>query len=451
MRQSREAFPAGLYGMLLVAVFGLTLPSLFAPIERLFVGTAALVPWLVGAMSGKPVAAAAPAVLARLEALRIDLTERVRHHDVHGAESLMPPGRVPVVCGVVSTERRGGAGRPSAVRLDRSYAELGGCLDFVTKGNALLGFVQRPGIGLAADDTAADPALVVLLNDRTSRRIAAAMALAGGGSLRMIVGPSARVDPAALRAELWDDPYHASSMREGGQPVYTLDLPGSSDEPPGNLLLGQTRIGGYEARAGDDPLTIGVFVQPPVDPASLSHVVLWRRATDVVSVAVQGEARRECAAVLWDLPGDAGRHLLAADVAVPDGAAVVQEGLFLGTSKGLSFGMALMTSFPASRQRWSLLLLPDTPAARPRELEGTVERGGAGVAFVRFTADRFVAGGKALPKGYLFTGSNGPHCPSGLLIGSARPVAGERDLIEVTVPVSSGTRAAVVLVQEDAR
>ena len=42
LRQTSEAFPAGLYGMLLVAVFGLTLPSMFAPIERVLVGAAAI-------------------------------------------------------------------------------------------------------------------------------------------------------------------------------------------------------------------------------------------------------------------------------------------------------------------------------------------------------------------------------------------------------------------------
>ena len=73
--------------------------------------------------------------------------------------------------------------------------------------------------------------------------------------------------------------------------------------------------------------------------------------------------------------------------------------------------MGLVTSFPASRHRWSLLLLPDGEGVRPRELEGVVVRGEAGRAVVRYRADRFVT--DDLEKGYLFTGSNGPHCPAG--------------------------------------
>ncbi|MCA8975254.1 MAG: hypothetical protein KDC98_11060, partial [Planctomycetes bacterium] len=186
MRQSRDAFPAGLYGMLLVAVFGLTLPSLFSRIERVLVGTAAIVPHVLGSWTANPVAAAGPAELARIGVLRRALADGVRHHDVRGAEPLMPAGFEPIVCSVVSSARRGGAGQPSVLRLDRTHAELVGCSELVTKGNALLGFLQRPGVGLAVDDSEQDFALVVLLNDRSSRRVAAAMEFDGGGALRMV-------------------------------------------------------------------------------------------------------------------------------------------------------------------------------------------------------------------------------------------------------------------------
>ena len=54
-----------------------------------------------------------------------------------------------------------------------------------------------------------------------------------------------------------------------------------------------------------------------------------------------------------------------------------------------------------------------------------------------------------LPRGFLFTGSNGPHCPSGLFLGRATPVG--RDLLEVTIPVQSWPRAADVVVGGGAR
>jgi hypothetical protein len=153
------------------------------------------------------------------------------------------------------------------------------------------------------------------------------------------------------------------------------------------------------------------------------------------------------AATIQDLPGASmGRHLLATDVDVPDGAAVVQDGLCLGTAHGLAFGQALVTSFAASRQRWSLLLLPDDPEARPRELVGEVIAAADGVATVRWLGDTLSGEGERLPTGYLFTGSNGPHCPTGLLIGSARCHPFERDLLEVTVPVSFHGSAAEVLI-----
>lgn len=450
MRHSREAFPAGLYGMLLVAVFGLTLPPIVAPAERVLVGVAALLPRLVGSWAGTPAAAAEPAVLERLAALRADLDAAVQHHDVYGAQRLLPGHWRPVVSAVVATERVGGAGQPSVVRLDRTYGELAGCSEFVTKGDALLGFLLRPGVGLAVADTAADFARVQLLNDRAARRVAAAMAFPGGGSLRMIIGPAARVDVAALRAELWDDPYRASAMKTSGHAVHTVGLPGTAGEPPGGLLLGRTLIFGYAAVAGSEALTIGVFVEPPIDPAALSHVVLWHMR-DGPSPPPPPEHEQLHGATVHDLPGVAGRHLVSADVAVPDGAAVVQDGLCLGTARGLSFGTALVTSFSASRHDWSLLLLPEVPGERPRELVGRVLQGSEGRAVVEFRADRFLAADGGLPSGYLFTGSNGPHCPAGLLLGSARPVPGSPDRIEVTLPVMGGPRAAEIVVQGERR
>lgn len=152
--------------------------------------------------------------------------------------------------------------------------------------------------------------------------------------------------------------------------------------------------------------------------------------------------------MLYDLPGaDRGRHLLVCDRAVPDGAAVTQRGVLVGVARGLVLGNALMTSFPASRRRWSLLFLPDEPGGRVVELSGVVERAADDVAWVRWEGpprDEVLR----LGSGFLFTGSNGRFCPSGLWIGRATADPYERDLLEVRVPSGAGARAVDVYVDD---
>lgn len=135
---------------------------------------------------------------------------------------------------------------------------------------------------------------------------------------------------------------------------------------------------------------------------------------------------------------------------MPDGAAVIQDGLFLGTARGLSFGTGLVTAFVASRQPWSLLLLPDGDDADPIELYGRVEAGDGDQAQLRLVGAPDGRGTRLAP-GYLFTGSNGRHCPAGLWIGRAQPDQFERDLLAVKVPVLPGPRVAEVFVEEVAR
>jgi hypothetical protein len=223
--------------------------------------------------------------------------------------------------------------------------------------------------------------------------------------------------------------------------------------PPG-LQLGRTRIWGYERAGSDEVLTIGVFVVPPDEPRALSHVVVWRDhrqarkagADDATASATLATAVHRHPAVVRDLPGAAnGRHLLIAGIPVPDGAAVVQDGMFLGTARGLSFGMGLVTSFAASRHRWSLLLLPDDPAARPRELDAEIVQTDGNDAWLRWHHDA-AAGAERLPEGHLFTGSNGPNCPTGLWIGSAEPHPFDRSLLVVHTLTLPGPRAAQILV-----
>jgi hypothetical protein len=115
---------------------------------------------------------------------------------------------------------------------------------------------------------------------------------------------------------------------------------------PSGLQLGRTRVWGYAQHGDDEAVAIGVYVVPPIEPRALSFVVLWRHATQRAASTPQlrsGQVQR-LPATVYDLPGVAyGRHLLVVGHAVPDGAAVVDNGLFLGTARGLAFGTGLMT------------------------------------------------------------------------------------------------------------
>jgi hypothetical protein len=442
--------------MLLLALCWLTLPAVFAPIERVLLGATCLVPRTLGEWSGVPAAATAaePAARQRLASLGAELALRLRRQDVEAGRSVLPGQYEPVFCAVREVlgdgPRRGGGGHPAELRLALSHGELADCAGFVTKGDALLGFLVRAGTGDAADDDPADPARVHLLHHRAVPPVYAAMSVPDGGQLRLVVRGAATVDPAPLRADLWDDPYRAARLDRGGDIVRTLAIDDGAVQVPAGLRLGRTRIWGYEGGAGDEVLTIGVFVVPPYEPRALSHVVVWRdtRLAPVASaVPAATPAPTPQAVIVRDLPGAVhGRHLLVGEQPVPDGAAVVQDGLFLGTARGLAFGMGLVTSFPASRQRWSLLLLPDDPAAAPQELSGEIVRADRGEAWLRWRADASDAGGTRLPAGQLFTGSNGAHCPPGLWIGSVEPHPRERSLLVVRTVSLPGPRAALVLI-----
>ena len=133
-----------------------------------------------------------------------------------------------------------------------------------------------------------------------------------------------------------------------------------------------------------------------------------------------------------------------------NGAAVVQDGLFVGTARGLCFGSGLVTSFVASRQRWSLLFLPDGDDGDPIELSGRVERADGNTAWLRWEGPKRNELLR-LPPGFLFTGSNGRFCPAGLWIGRATPDQFDRNLLEVRVPSESGPRAVEVLVSQEGR
>ena len=443
--------------MLLFALAWLTLPALFAPLERWLVGSATAVPRLASLWFGQPALAADRAALSRIDELGDQLRARVARHDFAAEGVAMPVGSEKVLCGVLSASRRGGGGRASELLLDHSYDELAGCAPVVTKAGALIGFLMEPGHGRAADDRPEDPARVMLCNHRDAPRLYAGIDLgpdAAGNprSLRFVVRPGSPADPAPLRVDLWDDPYRAARLDEVGLEVRTLRLPFGEQQVPPGLSIGRTRVWGYDERGSDDVLTIGVYVAPPFEPHALSHVVLWRAAERAPRRPPSPlRAHRRARAVVYDLPGvHRGRHLLVADVDVPDGAAVVQDGLFLGTARGLCFGSGLLTSFVASRQRWSLLFLPDGEGEHPIELSGRVVQSDGNRAWLEWQGpgrDQVLR----LGSGFLFTGSNGRFCPAGLWIGRANAHPFERNRLEVVVPTEPGPRAVEVLVDGGAR
>ena len=175
MAKKSAAFPAGLYAMLLFALAWLTLPRVFAPLERWLVGSACFVPRLGSAWMGEPAMAANRDDLARIDQLSADLREGVRRSDFAGAGITMPVDDKKILCGVLSIGLRGGGGEPSELLLDHTYEELAGCREIVTKGPALLGFLLQPGVGRAADDLPSDPARVMLCNHRDAPRIYASL------------------------------------------------------------------------------------------------------------------------------------------------------------------------------------------------------------------------------------------------------------------------------------
>jgi hypothetical protein len=110
----------------------------------------------------------------------------------------------------------------------------------------------------------------------------------------------------------------------------------------------------------------------------------------------------------------------------------------------------LVTSFVASRQAWTLLLLPDGDAEPPIELHARVERTVDNVAWLKLTGVPLEQLAR-VGRGYLFTGSNGQFCPAGLWIGLAEPAAEGFNVLKVTVPMEAGPRSAEVLVGEPPR
>ena len=440
MQRSRVAFPVGLYGVLLLALCWLVVPAVFDPVGRLLLGLACLPHQWVSHAGGQPTLAADGNTADQLLELSGALRQRAWRSDVEAGREFLPKTMEPLLCRVVAVQRRGGGGVPCELLLDRSYAELSGCADLVTSGDQLLGFLARPGVGPAAEDELEDPARVLLLGHPRGRSVAARFAVERDGSpageLRCVVEAAAVVDPAPLRTVLHDDPYLAARLLQSGAIVSTVRLDaGWVGAVPDGLQIGRTKVWGYDT--GDSVLTIGVYVEPESDPRTLAQVTLWQA---VPGFAVVEQPVELADAKLWPLPdGRGGRWLLSSSVSVPDGAAVVQDGVCLGTARGVAFGQALVTSFAASRQPWALWVLPDDPTLAPRGYYGQVVRADTTTAWFRPEDVDALA-----VAGFVFTGGGQPHCPAGLLIGRAEPTIGS-NWLQITLPLRSGSQQVEVV------
>lgn len=439
MRSNRngtaQAFPVGLYATLLAALCWLALPRLLQPVERALLGVATLPLRAAEALGGSPVLAGEQQAAIAAAALPCrQLQQRLVQHlalDLDGRRGQLVP--------VLELGRNGGGGQPAQLLLLRSYQELDGCLPFVTYGEQLLGFLCRPGVGVAEKDVPTDPARVLLLNHPEANAVAAALQLTADERLRFVVEASGSLDPAPMRTALWDDPYRASRLGAGVFTVRTLALRGAlGNEVPAGLLIGDAEAWGY---GGDNPLAIGVFVTPSIDFRALSLVTVFGKPLDPGCAL----APRRAPAHTMALPGslDQRFHItMAMAAATDDGAAVVQGELCLGRLRRLWFGQALGTSFASSRQRQVLLLLPDDADREPLALWGEVESERGHTVWLRCR-------GKVpeLQPGWLFTGSNGRLCPYGLLLGRAEPVSGDETLLQVALPALPDEAAVEVMVR----
>ena len=100
-----------------------------------------------------------------------------------------------------------------------------------------------------------------------------------------------------------------------------------------------------------------------------------------------------------------------------------------------------LSEFPPARSTIPV----DSSARSPERDRGRVERAEGNVAWVRWqgpSRERLLR----LRPGFLFTGSNGRFCPSGLWIGRATADPTDRALLQVRVPAGEGARAVEVFV-----
>ncbi|MHC5070854.1 MAG: hypothetical protein ACYTGO_10260 [Planctomycetota bacterium] len=476
-------FPVGFYGVLLASVFGLFLHRYLDTPES-WLRTVVSLPLRAYSilLSPAPVHAAAetrpPAAATHTAMLRDELLRRLRHTALAGSR---PPADFTVGGGAaylprvhaVLARRSGRAGLVDELVLAASHQDVLDSHPMVTAGDRLLGFLAWD----AGDTGDTGAAVVRLLHHRPRvkpyrgrpgeailiqavplpRRVPARIALSDQRALRCLVEPARPVEDWPLRCAQIEDPYLASCLRHSGQSVTTDHVPGDPQGAlPSGLRIGTLKIWGYP----EHDLPIGLYVQPSQAPEAVSAVVLWHRADaaggtrgagtrgQVVAAPIQGQPVR------WmQLPAPTGpRWLVTAGsgVGLRPEAALVQDGVLLGTLQEPWSGQSLALPFASDNRPWSVLLLPkgNTGAiVQPSVLElvvRVVARSGPLLTLAVANSADLPAG--ALAAGHLFTGANGPHCPLGLLLGAVLP-DGNRLLLQR--PVQEIVRPLVYLGPED--
>lgn len=454
MRRDGTAFPVGLYGIMLVALCCLTVPGLLQPLERLAVGAGLLVPGLAWSAIGAVPAAPQADVQTRAHELMGDLQARLAEQDVGAARALVPTHWQPRPTRVASSFGRGGGGMVDQLLLAASYREVADCGRYVTKADVLLGTLLRPGEPGAETDQPSDRARVLLLNHKRATAVHAETRTKDG-MLALVLGPASIVDPGALRSELWSHPFAASQLRLSGQPVHVAPLPHAGEQPPAGLWLGRTMVWGYSGVGAAPTVTIGVYVQPPFLTNALAEVVLWRSQPVLEEPLPVRTAGTVGVLRPWPFHGS-DRALLHSEQPVPDGALVLQDGVYVGRVRQLAFGMHWVESELVPGARLPLLLLPHAANERVRELLAEVVRVQADGITLRCVADAYLREHDALASGYLFTSSRTAaswHAPvmpvmGQFLIGAATPLAADELLLRCLV--QPGCQTVTLLSEVDA-
>lgn len=440
-------FPVGLYGTLLAALFGVTFPAALAPFEAA-ARTVVCLPLRAYSISGT----ASPVLAGTTDPASPEVLTDLGRAVMKGGRG--PEGYLPQVFRVRETGA-GPAGMVDELVLDATVAELRGTASVVTVGDTLVGYLSLRG----SDDARARVRLLsfharrdskdfdLQVGERAPPRRVAAQApcreIDAQGTLHFLVEPSRSIDPWPLRCTLLDDSYLASRLRTSGGLVTTS---AQSDDPdlPEGLTIGRLMIWGYPRRG----IPVGLFVQPSVDPRGISAVTLWRPS------GKRSETRLGPGQVGSFVPVRLSRYpaprptrsrwlvTATADANLPDGAALVDRGRFLGCLHAPWTGQSLVTPFVGSTRTWALLVRTTADEVVPvvGRIVGTESDG---QLRVELDAPGSVEAGE------LFTGGNGPHCPAGFYIGTVTPGLGPE--IRVRVPEQPVLHPEVFLLHRQVR